>query len=55
MGKQPTTLPRCASTGKISYRTREGALASIITAPQFNVYRCPRCQRWHLTTKPEFR
>lgn len=52
MGMQPTTMPRCRRTGKRSYRTREGALASIITAPNLHVYKCPHCPHWHLTSRP---
>ena len=52
MGKQPTFLPLCRRSGKRSYRTREGALASIITKPDLHVYDCPDCPYWHLTSRP---
>jgi len=55
MGKQPTTMPICRRTGKRSYRTREGALASIFTAPDLHVYKCPHCPHWHLTSQPRER
>jgi hypothetical protein len=52
----PTIAPpqrhRCRETGKVSYAgEREARLASLAGARGARVrpYRCPHCQRWHIT------
>ena len=52
MGKHPISLPICRRSGKRTYRTQQGALASVITRAELHVYKCPHCPGWHLTSQP---
>ena len=42
-------------TGKVQYRDRVAALLTLASMPgsrdEQRAYRCPDCQRWHLTSK----
>lgn len=54
------SMKRCHRTGKISYRSRTEALASlarervslkrVYEKTEIAAYRCPLCPRWHLTS-----